>query len=53
VCSGLTLVPGQKCTISVRVRAFSTGPKSGTLTIVSNDADESTVVVGITATATW
>ena len=53
LCSGLTLVPGQSCTISIRVRAFSTGSKSGTLTIVSNDADEATVTVGITATAQW
>ena len=52
-CSGATLVPGQSCAISIRVRAFSAGPKSGTLTIPSNDADEATVTVGITATAQW
>jgi hypothetical protein len=53
LCSWQTLAPGLWCTINVRVRAFSTGPKSGTLTIVSNDADEGSVAVGITATAQW
>ena len=53
LCSGQTILPGQSCAIGVRVRAFSAGQKSGTLTITSNDADEATVTVGITATAQW
>jgi hypothetical protein len=53
LCSWLTLAPDQSCTIRVRVRTFSPGPKSGTLTIVSNDADEGSVTVGITATGQW
>ena len=51
LCSGVTLAPGQSCTIAVRIKATSSGPKAATLSIPSNDADESVVSVSVTATA--
>jgi hypothetical protein len=49
-CAGVTLAPGQSCTIRVKIMATSAGPKSGTLSIPSNDPDESPVSVSVTAT---
>ena len=51
LCSGVTLAPGQSCTITVRIKATSSGPKAATLSIPSNDADENVVSVAVTATA--
>jgi len=51
LCSGVTLTPGQSCTIAVRIKATSSGPKAATLSIPSNDADENVVSVSVTATA--
>ena len=51
LCSGVTLAPGQSCTIAVKIKATSSGPKTATLSIPSNDADESVVSVSVTATA--
>jgi len=47
----VTLTPGQSCTIAVRIKATSSGPKAATLSIPSNDADENVVSVSVTATA--
>jgi hypothetical protein len=51
LCSWVTLAPGQSCTIGVKIKATSSGPKTATLSIPSNDADESVVSVSVTATA--
>ena len=51
LCSGVTLAPGQSCTIAVKIKATSSGPKTATLSIPSNDADENVVSVSVAATA--
>jgi hypothetical protein len=51
LCSGVTLAPGQSCTVWVKIKATSSGPKAATLSIPSNDADESVVSVSVAATA--
>jgi hypothetical protein len=51
LCSGVTLAPAQSCTIGVKIKATSSGPKAATLSIPSNDADENVVSVSVTATA--
>ncbi len=50
LCSGKTLAPGQSCTLRVMIIAVTSGSKTGTLTIPSNDPDESPVTVSVTAT---
>ncbi|MGE5827661.1 MAG: choice-of-anchor D domain-containing protein, partial [Micromonosporaceae bacterium] len=44
-CSGVTLAPGATCTVSVKFRPASAGPKSATLVIPSDDLNESSVTV--------
>ena len=51
LCSGVTLAPGQSCTVRVKIKATSAGPKTATLSIPSNDADENVVSVSVAATA--
>jgi hypothetical protein len=47
-CSNKTFAPGASCTVSVRFKPTSSGPKSATLRISSNDPDENPLLVGLT-----
>lgn len=51
LCAGVTLAPGQSCTVRVKIKATSSGFKTATLSIPSNDADENVVSVSVAATA--
>ena len=46
-CSGQTLAPGDYCTVGVKFTPASTGEKTATLTIPSNDPDEPIVEVSL------
>ncbi|RPH59307.1 MAG: choice-of-anchor D domain-containing protein, partial [Acidobacteria bacterium] len=48
--AGFTIAPGSNNTIQVRFTAPTTGPKSATLSIPTNDADENPVLVPLTGT---
>jgi hypothetical protein len=50
LCSGQTLAPSQSCTVGLKFAPTSTGPKSATLIIPSNDSDEATVTVPLSGT---
>jgi len=50
-CSGVTLAPGQSCTVRVKIKATSPGPKAAMLSIPSTDADENVIGVSVAATA--
>jgi hypothetical protein len=51
-CSKKTLAPGASCTVSVRFKPTSSGPKTATLIIPSNDPDENPVNVDLSGTGT-
>ncbi|MGE5827382.1 MAG: choice-of-anchor D domain-containing protein [Micromonosporaceae bacterium] len=51
-CSSKTLAPGQSCTVSVEFKPGSTGAKTGTLSIPSNDPDAAENPVKVTLTGT-
>lgn len=53
LCSGVTLAAGQSCTIGVKIKAASSGTKTATLSIPSNDADGNVVSVSVVSTALW
>jgi hypothetical protein len=50
LCSGVTLAPTQTCTVGVKFKPTSTGSKSATLVILSNDANEASVTVTLSGT---
>jgi Abnormal spindle-like microcephaly-assoc'd, ASPM-SPD-2-Hydin len=50
LCSGVTLGPTQTCTVGIKFKPTSTGPKSATLVIPSNDFDEPSVTVMLSGT---
>jgi len=52
VCSGETLVPGQPCPIG-NIMAASSGARTATLSISSNDGDEYVVGKSVLPTALW
>lgn len=52
VCSGNSLAPSETCNIQIVFRPASTGSKTATLTIASNDPDEGTVIVTLTGNGT-
>jgi hypothetical protein len=49
-CSGHTIVSSSSCTFQARFSPTSVGPKSATLTISSNDPDESSLNILLTGT---
>ena len=51
-CGGVTLAPGTSCTIDVIFDPSTTGPKSATLNIASNDSDENPTTRALTGTGT-
>jgi len=51
LCSGVSLGPGQACTIAVKIKPASSGAKTASLSIPSNDADETVVSVSVGGTA--
>jgi hypothetical protein len=53
LCSGATLVPGQSCTIGIRVKAISQGPKTATLSLTSNDPNQNPATANVTATVQY
>jgi hypothetical protein len=50
LCSGQTLAPAATCTLGIRFKPTSTGAKTASVVIPSNDADEPTVNVSLTGT---
>ena len=52
VCSGETLAPGQPCPIE-NITAASSGARTATLSISSNDGDEYVVGKSVLPTALW
>ncbi len=48
-CSGRVLAPGTSCTVSLRFRPGSAGPKSAALVVPSNDPDENPTTVALAA----
>ena len=53
LCSGRTLAPGQPCPIGVEISATSSGARTATLSISSNDGDEYVVGKSVPPTALW
>jgi hypothetical protein len=53
LCSDGTLAPGQPCPIGVKISAISSGAKTATLSVTSNDGDEYVVGKGVPPTALW
>ena len=51
-CSKKTLAPNASCTVNAKFKATSTGAKTATLTIPSNDPDENPVNVSLSGTGT-
>ena len=51
-CSKKTLAPNASCTVKARFKPTSTGAKTATLTIPSNDPDENPVSVSLSGTGT-
>ena len=49
-CSSTNVAPSSSCTVQVAFTPASVGPKSATMTIPSNDPDESTFTVALTGT---
>jgi uncharacterized repeat protein (TIGR01451 family) len=50
--SGRTLAPGESVNVSLNFTPLTIGPQSASLTILSNDPDESTVTVSLTGSGT-
>lgn len=50
LCSGVTLVPTQTCTVGVKFKPTTTGSLSATLVIPSNDSNEASVTVALGGT---
>ena len=53
LCAGETLAPGQPCLIGVKISATSSGARTATLSVSSNDGEEYVVGKGVPPTALW
>ena len=50
-CASRTLAAGESCTVLVKFKPKTSGPKSAKLRIPSNDPDEGTVSLNVKGTA--